>query len=385
MSELSNKRFGHKHLHLARSNVRDLKTASAGETTIYLEITDLIKEYGDFIALRGISLTINEGEFICFLGPSGCGKTTLLRAIAGLDYQTSGTVIQGGEDVSALPPNKRDFGIVFQSYALFPNLSVAKNVAYGLENRKSDKDEIAKRVSELLQTVGLPGSEHKYPAQLSGGQQQRVALARALATSPGLLLLDEPLSALDAQVRVHLRREIKDLQHKLGITTIMVTHDQEEAMTMADRIVVMNNGVIEQVGTPQEIYQRPATAFVASFVGTINLLPCFVSSPASVGLAGLELTCKCGSSLLDKKALLAIRPEDIGIRGVADEDSNCMDVVVDEIEFIGSFARVGLSHGRGLLLVAEFSMNVMRDLDIKVGKAIKVTLPVEHLRLFPAK
>ncbi len=214
--------------------------------------------------------TINEGEFVCFLGPSGCGKTTLLRAIAGLDPQTSGTIHQAGRDISALPPSQRDFGIVFQSYALFPNLTVAKNVGYGLENRKMKRADIDKRVAELLATVGLSDQAAKYPSQLSGGQQQRVALARALATSPGLLLLDEPLSALDAKVRVHLRKEIKDLQNRLNVTTIMVTHDQEEALTMADRIVVMKSGLIEQVGTPAEIYGEPVNRFVADFIGTMN-------------------------------------------------------------------------------------------------------------------
>ncbi|UCH76088.1 MAG: ATP-binding cassette domain-containing protein, partial [Rhodospirillales bacterium] len=208
----------------------------------YLRIANVTKNFGDFTALDDVSIDINEGEFVCFLGPSGCGKTTLLRAIAGLDIQTFGRIDQGGRDISALPPAERDFGIVFQSYALFPNLTVTRNIAYGLENRKLPKDEVRARVDELLQLVGLSGQGDKYPAQLSGGQQQRVALARALATSPGLLLLDEPLSALDARVRVHLRHEIKQLQHRLGVTTIMVTHDQEEALTMADRIVVMNHG-----------------------------------------------------------------------------------------------------------------------------------------------
>lgn len=384
MSESTKKRFGHESLHRSGGpNVSTLEAVSTKDSKKYLEITDLIKMYGDFTALDGISLTINEGEFISFLGPSGCGKTTLLRAIAGLDYQTSGTLMQAGEDISALPPNKRDFGIVFQSYALFPNLSVAKNVSYGLDNRNVDADEIARVISKLLVTVGLPGSQHKYPSQLSGGQQQRVALARALATSPGLLLLDEPLSALDAQVRVHLRREIKAVQHKLGVTTIMVTHDQEEAMTMADRIVVMNNGVIEQVGTPQEIYQRPATAFVASFIGTINLMPCFASSADSVDMIGVALNCECDPALVGKKAVVAIRPEDIAIRDVTEDMVNSFDVIVDEIEFIGSFARVILTHGRGMSITAEFSMNSMRDHDISLGKGIKISLPVEHLRIFP--
>ena len=210
----------------------------------FLELTGIRKEFGDFAALKGVSLGVRQGELICFLGPSGCGKTTLLRAIAGLDPQTSGTIRQKGRDVSRLPPAQRDFGIVFQSYALFPNLTVTDNVGYGLVSRRQRRGEIAKRVAELLALVGLPDAGARYPAQLSGGQQQRVALARALATSPGLLLLDEPLSALDARVRLRLRHEIKALQRRLGVTTAMVTHDQEEALTMADRIVVMNQGEI---------------------------------------------------------------------------------------------------------------------------------------------
>lgn len=377
MGDSAKKIFGHENLHRVGSQVTEL-----GPKNNYLEIKNLVKEYGDFTALKDISLDIKEGEFISFLGPSGCGKTTLLRAIAGLDIQTSGTITQGGDDVSSLPPSQRDFGIVFQSYALFPNLSVAKNVAFGLENQNKDKDEIALTVSKLLVTVGLPGSQHKYPTQLSGGQQQRVALARALATSPGLLLLDEPLSALDAQVRVHLRKEIQSLQHKLGVTTIMVTHDQEEAMTMADRIVVMNHGCIEQVGTPQEIYQRPNSAFVANFVGTMNMMPCFVSSEEYVEMIGIQLKCKADPSLVGKKARIAIRPEDVIIRDINDGDPNSFDVIVDEIEFLGSFARTSLSNGRGLSFTAEFSMNVMRDFELKVGKAVKIVLPVKHLHMF---
>ena len=248
----------------------------------YLRIENLWKRFGDFTALQSISLDIFEGEFVCFLGPSGCGKTTLLRAIAGLDIQSEGRIEQAGKDISALPPAERDFGIVFQSYALFPNLDINKNIAYGLENRRLPRADINARVKELLDLVGLRDQSIKYPAQLSGGQQQRVALARALATSPGLLLLDEPLSALDARVRVHLRSEIKDLQRTLGVTTVMVTHDQEEALTMADRIVVMNQGVIEQIGTPEEIYGQPASAFVADFIGTMNFIPGTVSEAGSV-------------------------------------------------------------------------------------------------------
>jgi iron(III) transport system ATP-binding protein len=238
----------------------------------YLSLQHLHKAFGNFVALQDINLDIVPGELVCFLGPSGCGKTTLLRIIAGLEVQTRGVIFQDGKDISNAHPAERDYGIVFQSYALFPNLSIADNVAYGLVNRKVPRQVVQQRVQELLALVGLPDSGIKYPSQLSGGQQQRIALARALATSPGLLLLDEPLSALDALERVRLREEIRSLQQSLGVTTIMVTHDQEEALSMADRIVVMNHGCIEQVGTPTEIYREPASAFVADFVGQVNVL-----------------------------------------------------------------------------------------------------------------
>jgi ABC-type Fe3+/spermidine/putrescine transport system ATPase subunit len=244
----------------------------AAAMTEYLRLQGIRKSFGTFQALSDIDLTIEQGEFVCFLGPSGCGKTTLLRICRRPGDADRGRHLPGRARHLVLPPAERDYGIVFQSYALFPNLSVADNVAYGLVNRKVPKATIAARVEELLKLVGLPGSGAKFPAQLSGGQQQRIALARALATSPGLLLLDEPLSALDAIVRVHLRQEIRSLQRKLGVTTIMVTHDQEEALSVADRIVVMNHGVIEQVGTPMEVYRDPATPFVADFVGKINVL-----------------------------------------------------------------------------------------------------------------
>ena len=221
----------------------------------FLDLRHIRKEFGHNTALPDIDLAIRKGEFVCFLGPSGCGKTTLLRIIAGLETQTAGSITQAGRDISLLPPALRDYGIVFQSYALFPNLSVADNVAYGLVNRKTPRSEIKQRVTELLKLVGLPNSDAKSPGQHSGGQQQRIALARALATAPSLLLLDEPLSALDALERIRLRQEIRTLQQKLGVTTIMVTHDQEEALSVADRIVVMNHGVIEQVGTPMDIYK----------------------------------------------------------------------------------------------------------------------------------
>lgn len=239
----------------------------------FLSVRNLVKRFGTFTALSDVSLDIRAGELVCLLGPSGCGKTTLLRAIAGLERQDSGTIVLTGRDISLAPPQARDYGILFQSYALFPNLTIAQNIGYGLSGKRAHRTHVASRIEEMLDLVGLSGSGHKYPGQISGGQQQRVALARALAPSPSLLLLDEPMSALDARVRDRLRFELRALQRRLSITTLMVTHDQEEAMVMADRIAVMNGGVIEQFGTPSELYRDPASAFIADFIGASNWLP----------------------------------------------------------------------------------------------------------------
>jgi len=361
-------------------------SGGAGSERPYLVIENITKLFGAFPALKNVSLEVREGEFMCFLGPSGCGKTTLLRAIAGLDHQTSGRILQSDRDISGLPPAERDFGIVFQSYALFPNLTVARNVGYGLENRKHSKQALATRVAELLALVGMPDAGAKYPAQLSGGQQQRVAVARALATSPGLLLLDEPLSALDARVRLRLRQEIKALHRRLGVTTIMVTHDQEEALTMADRIVVMNQGVIEQVGTPVEIYRHPATAFVADFVGAMNFLRGEVTGPGLIQLGGVVLGCGDGALELapGTRVAVCVRPEDVMIRGVAPGASNSFDARILDMEFLGSFFRATLAPvGAGEApLVAEFSINAVRDLGLRHGMDVTVALPPERLRVF---
>ena len=361
---------------------------NAQEHKDYLRIEGLWKAFGDFIALRDISLSIDEGEFICFLGPSGCGKTTLLRAIAGLDLQSRGMIVQGGQDVSDQPPSGRDFGIVFQSYALFPNLTIRKNIAYGLENAGRSKEEITVRVDELLNMVGLPDQGNKYPAQLSGGQQQRIALARAIATSPGLLLLDEPLSALDAKVRVHLRHEIKELQRKLGVTTIMVTHDQEEALSMADRIVVMNHGVIEQVGTPTEIYRNPATLFVAGFIGEMNHLDAIAGGGSGVRIGAHMLHCRDHDFTDGETVRAAIRPDDIVPLGAdhksSGEASNQIRVNLADMEFLGSFWRCHLDNPEfhGAELVADFSVNAVRRLSMETGQDIYVELPKANLMLF---
>ena len=351
----------------------------------FVRIKSLTKRFGAFTALNAVSLEVGKSELVCFLGPSGCGKTTLLRAIAGLDRQDEGTVEIGGRDVSLLPPAERDFGIVFQSYALFPNLTVADNVGYGLVNRRTGRAERRARVSELLALVGLPDQGSKYPAQLSGGQQQRVALARALATSPSLLLLDEPLSALDARVRLRLREEIKSLQRRLGVTTIMVTHDQEEALAMADRIVVMNHGVIEQVGMPADIYAAPATAFVADFVGHMTFLQGTVTAPGRVTVDGVELDVPAaGDFATGDRVRLGFRPEEVQVRNLTPATPNRVEATVQSLEFLGSFCRATLVAAKAptLTMRADFSSNAIRDVAIAKGQTLTVALPPHAIRRF---
>jgi iron(III) transport system ATP-binding protein len=361
--------------------------AASRPDTVHLRIRNLTKRFRAFTALCNISLDVQSGEFVCFLGPSGCGKTTLLRAIAGLDRQDEGQIELGGRDVSILPPAARDFGIVFQSYALFPNLSIRDNVGYGLVNRQMAKADIAARVRDLLVLVDLGDQSDKYPAQLSGGQQQRVALARALATSPSLLLLDEPLSALDARVRVRLRDEIKSLQRRLGVTTIMVTHDQEEALAMADRIVVMNQGTIEQIGTPREIYSQPTSAFVADFVGTMTFIDGVVGGEGWVTAYGQRFVVPGIVGKAPGTAIrLGFRPEEIQVRKVDATTVNQLICNVKLLDYLGSFCRATLEpvSAPGMSLVGDFSVNLMRDIGIAEGQSLTVALPPHVLRAFPA-
>jgi iron(III) transport system ATP-binding protein len=354
----------------------------------YLDLQGIRKSFGSFTALDDIDLSIQRGEFVCFLGPSGCGKTTLLRIIAGLETQTTGRILQAGRDISVLPPAQRDYGIMFQSYALFPNLTVAQNVGYGLVNRKQTHAQIAPRVEELLTLVGLPGSGGKYPAQMSGGQQQRIALARALATSPGLLLLDEPLSALDAIVRVHLRNEIRDLQRKLGVTTVMVTHDQEEALSVADRIVVMNHGVIEQVGTPLEVYREPASPFVADFVGKVNRLQAVAEGDHWFRCGSMRLQTAPGHGAdfrPGREVALYLRPEDRVVGNVRDDDPMRCAGTVRHIEFLGGncLAEVDVEGIPGQPLQLQYSLNQMDEFEVREGASVRFALRADRVRVFP--
>ena len=351
----------------------------------HLTVAGISKRFGGFSALEDVSLSVETGRLVCFLGPSGCGKTTLLRVIAGLEVQDQGRITIAGRDVTKLPPAQRDFGIVFQSYALFPNLTVAQNVGYGLVNQRRARAEVKTRVGDMLALVGLSEHAQKFPVQLSGGQQQRVALARALATSPSLLLLDEPLSALDARVRVHLRDEIKALQRRLQVTTVMVTHDQEEALAVADQIVVMNRGRVEQIGSPTEVYGRPATAFVANFVGEMNLLEAIVVAPDEVKVGALRLACQGLQQRAPGTAVrLGLRPEEVRIRAVAPGAANAIAVSVAKFDFLGAFWRATLRPVAepSLALIADFSVNAMRDLDIRRDQTLTVALPPELLRVF---
>jgi putative spermidine/putrescine transport system ATP-binding protein len=311
----------------------------------FLEITHLEKSFGANRVVKDFTLPVEKGEFVSLLGPSGCGKTTVLRMVAGFESPSSGSIRIDGQDVTALKPNQRNIGMVFQSYALFPNLTVAQNVAFGLKVKGLGRDETDARVAEMLRLIGLPDLGGRYPYQLSGGQQQRVALARALAVRPRVLLLDEPLSALDAKIRVSLRSEIREIQRELGITTIFVTHDQEEALSMSDRVVVMNGGIAEQVGAPFEVYNRPATRFVATFVGTLNLFDARAAGPAAARIGDVALDLPQGHGRAEGAALtLALRPECLHL-GTGGEGTVSLPAVIEDVEFLGSILRVRLRAG----------------------------------------
>ncbi len=345
----------------------------------FLTLEHISKTFGATAAVSDFNLAIEKGEFVSFLGPSGCGKTTTLRMIAGFEQPTSGRITLDGDDITYQPPHQRNVGMVFQSYALFPNMTVAQNIGFGLEVRKVPAAEIKQRVEEMLALIHLEEYGGRYPYQLSGGQQQRVALARALAIRPRVLLLDEPLSALDAKIRMELRLEIRRIQQALGITTVYVTHDQEEALSLSDRVVVMNRSRIEQVGTPTEIYNYPATEFVAFFVGQLNVLP----------ISDLDLqehTCRLGGQLIRLESevsarpladapRLAIRPEEFALGPATAPDQNQVRGRVETLVFLGAIVRMRVELAPGIFVTADLFNS--RELSLpRAGDEVVLNFPL---------
>lgn len=350
-----------------------------------LVLKNITKTFGSLVAVDNANLNVAPGEFVCFLGPSGCGKTTLLRIITGFEHQTSGDILFNEKNLNNVIPQKRNFGIVFQSYALFPNMTVAQNIAFGLKMRKVPAYLMKKRIEEMLQLMGLGEWKTHYPAQLSGGQQQRVALGRAIAINPNVLLLDEPLSALDAKIRVRLRKVIKKLQQELGITLIYVTHDQEEALSMADRIVIMRDGQFRQVGSPWEIYKKPKTSFIAEFVGTSN----FIEGESKKDHIQFEkYAFKVSENYQEdsKKVYLAIRPEDIEIVDLSiDKDhctvSNIVEVSTQLVTFLGPVVSITVLL-EGKEMVVDLPQKIFEKQKIKANDNIKLYFPPDAFHVY---
>ena len=347
--------------------------ASATRSGVEVALEGLVRRYGSVTALDGLDLTMHPGELVALLGPSGCGKTTALRLLAGLETADGGRVVVDGRDITALPTNKRDMGMVFQAYSLFPHLTALDNVAFGLRLRKLPTPERRRRAGEMLELVGLSAQANRYAHQMSGGQQQRVALARALAIQPTVLLLDEPLSALDAKVRAQLRDEIRRVQLEVGITTLFVTHDQEEALAIADRVGVMRAGRLEQLGPPTEVYAQPATPFVAEFVGLTNRLPATVSAGHAVTL-GVRLPL-VDRSAPDGPAVALVRPEAIGVASgspdAASDDDPLVGVIVANA-FLGAVSRVSVDVGTAGTVVAQLPTSEATE--HAVGSRVRLTL-----------
>jgi len=344
----------------------------------------LVKRFGSVRALDDVSLEVHEGRFVCILGPSGCGKSTLLRVVAGLETPDAGRVYLKGQDITRWIPAQREFGIVFQSYALFPNLTALENVMFGI--RGVSRLERRKRAGEMLELVRLSDAADRYPSQLSGGQQQRVALARALAIRPRLLLLDEPLSALDARVRADLREELRRLHRTLGITTVMVTHDQEEALSLADEVVVMKNGRVRQNDRPHRIYRKPGDLFVADFIGAMNVLRGWRAQGDQVYRAGMQLRVREGAPATNESVIVGIRPEEIQLVN----GSPCDNVIIAEVktlEFRGPFYRVRCALRPGeeaetLVLTAHWPATLVEPLGLKEGDRVRLRLPPEALLIY---
>jgi len=354
-----------------------------------VELQDISKSFGSFTALRNVSFEIREGEFMTFLGPSGCGKTTCLRLISGFDTPTSGQIFIGGEDVTLVPPYRRDVNQVFQSYALFPHLNIYENIAFGLRMKKVPASEIKKRVDAVVEMTALTQFADRKPAQMSGGQRQRVALARAIVCQPKVLLLDEPLSALDAKLRSQMRIELKQLQKRLGITFIFVTHDQEEALTMSDRVAVINGGKVEQIGTVNEIYYQPATRFVATFIGETNIVEAEVVSieggrPLCRIEGGLQLRLRRGTQAAGDKILLSLRPEKICLYRTSPGGENCFPAKIAVEIFKGAVDDLTIMAQGGLELGALLANDGKEDMDFHEGEEIVARIQPEDINVVAA-
>ncbi|MBI5944065.1 MAG: ABC transporter ATP-binding protein [Chloroflexi bacterium] len=340
----------------------------------HLSLKNVSKHFGDFTAVNDFNLDVNKGEFVSFLGPSGCGKTTTLRMIAGFEIPSTGQITINGADITNKAPSQRNVGMVFQSYALFPNMTVAQNIGFGLRIRKEKEADVVDRVKEMLAIINLEKKADSYPYQLSGGQMQRVALGRALAIRPEVLLLDEPLSALDAKIRIALRAEIRGIQQKLGITAIYVTHDQEEALSLSDRIVVMREGEMDQVGTPFQIYNFPTTVFVANFVGTLNNASAEVVDPAKsiIAIDGIQFESAVDLKERKKgdKVRVAIRPERFNFVS-QEKKANIVDCRIENITFLGSIVRIQVMIGNSKFYMDTFN-NPFLELP-KIGDKDQVT------------
>jgi spermidine/putrescine transport system ATP-binding protein len=353
-----------------------------------IELSKLTKQFEELTAVDGIDLHIPGGEFFSLLGPSGCGKTTTLRMIAGFEQPTSGEILLDGTDVAYTPPHQRNVNTVFQNYALFPHLNVYNNIAYGLKRAKRPKAEIRERVGKALELVQLPGYEGRQPSQLSGGQQQRVALARALVLNPTVLLLDEPLGALDAKLRKALQIELKSLQQEVGITFLYVTHDQEEALTMSDRLAVMNGGHIEQVGAPQDVYEDPETLYVADFLGVSNLMEATIvssgTSACQVALDGYELETRGTDRDVTGEAKIVIRPERVELEEHGSPSGpNRIPGMVERVVYVGSAIQVIVRAATGESLQA-LVQNTGGGIPYEQGTPVQLHLPVDALRVLPS-
>jgi len=355
---------------------------------VYLEVKNLVKKFGDFAAVNNLDLKVDKGEFITLLGSSGCGKTTTLRVIAGFENPTEGEIYLNKKNITETSAESRNMGMVFQSYALFPTMTVYENICFGLRVRKINNSEIRKKVNQLLELGHLEGLSNRYPAQLSGGQQQRVALLRALAIEPNVLLLDEPLSNLDAKLRVEIRKEIRRIQSKLNITTVYVTHDQEEALAISDKIAVMNNGVIQQCGTPIEIYMEPSNKFVSDFIGHSNFLSCVLKERNRLGFENEIYNLKVSEKFnINDKVFISFRPQYVKLYQARYKVSDNFKGITIQAKlsfeiFLGTLFQMEAVTKGGTVIIIEIPLEERKKVNLKVGDEVVLLVPFEHINVY---